>query len=184
MLTKVISGGQTGVDIAALRAAKDAGIATGGWIPKGFRTENGFHPEYAEMFGLQETESADYPERTRRNVFEADCTILLTLDRDSPGSKATLRAVLEKGQEPKVMDLHWFPMPKGPVLSMNGIVSTPILKLVEASALSILNYLEGTSGVLNIAGNRERGLEQQVETYLSEVFAEILELQEKEVNHG
>ena len=47
---KVISGGQTGVDQAALRAAKAAGIETGGWMPKGFRTLAGPRPEFAAVF--------------------------------------------------------------------------------------------------------------------------------------
>lgn len=53
MLTKVISGGQTGVDQAALRAAKAARIPTGGYAPKGWLTEDGPAPWLAD-FGLIE----------------------------------------------------------------------------------------------------------------------------------
>jgi len=43
-LACVVSGGQTGVDQAALRAARASGIATGGWAPKGWATEAGPAP--------------------------------------------------------------------------------------------------------------------------------------------
>jgi hypothetical protein len=51
MLDKTISGGQTGADQAAWRAAKAHAIATGGWMPKGFLTEDGPRPEFAELYG-------------------------------------------------------------------------------------------------------------------------------------
>ena len=49
MIGKIISGGQTGVDQAALRAAKACGIPTGGWAPKGWRTEDGPAPWLADL---------------------------------------------------------------------------------------------------------------------------------------
>ena len=74
---KIISGGQIGADIAALRAAKRLGLETGGWMPKGFRTKDGDHPEYAQEYGMMETQTYDYPRRTKLNVIEADCTLRL-----------------------------------------------------------------------------------------------------------
>lgn len=70
MLAKVITGGQTGVDQAALRAAKTCGIPTGGYAPKGWLTEAGAAPWLAD-FGLVEHPAADYPPRTRANVQQA-----------------------------------------------------------------------------------------------------------------
>ena len=88
-LEKVISGGQTGVDIAALKAARDAGLNTGGWIPKGFLTENG--PDVSRMaFGLVETESTSYVPRTEQNVIDSDATFWYG-DSSSPGGKLTQR---------------------------------------------------------------------------------------------
>jgi hypothetical protein len=52
MITKIISGGQTGADRAALDAAIECGVPHGGWIPKGRRTENGQLPDH---YILQET---------------------------------------------------------------------------------------------------------------------------------
>ena len=61
---KVISGGQTGADQAGLIAAEKAGITTGGWMPKGFRTLDGPNPGLAARFGLREHPSEEYPPRT------------------------------------------------------------------------------------------------------------------------
>ena len=49
MIDRVISGGQTGADQAGWRAAKASGIPTGGWMPKGFLTEDGPRPEFAGL---------------------------------------------------------------------------------------------------------------------------------------
>ena len=77
-MLRIISGGQTGVDIAALRAAKAAGLPTGGWMPKGFPTAAGPRPDYAALYGMQETASDKYPERTRKNVEASDVTVVIT----------------------------------------------------------------------------------------------------------
>ena len=71
MVEKIISGGQSGADRAGRRAAKAYGITTGGAMPKGFLTEDGPRPDYAELYGAVELPPASYPERTRRNVADA-----------------------------------------------------------------------------------------------------------------
>jgi hypothetical protein len=79
MLTKVISGGQTGADQGGLRAAQAAGIATGGWAPKGWLTESPdgrrdvATPQLAD-FGLVECPEPGYPARTAANARESDGT--------------------------------------------------------------------------------------------------------------
>jgi hypothetical protein len=84
MLEKVITGGQTGADQAGWRAAKAAGVPTGGWIPKGFLTEDGPRPEFRELYGAA---------RTRQNVRDSDATIWFGAV-DSRGYKATHDAAL------------------------------------------------------------------------------------------
>ena len=66
-IKKVISGGQTGADRAGLEAAKKAGIETGGYCPKDYLTEKG--PDKSlKGFGLIETETREYTERTELNL--------------------------------------------------------------------------------------------------------------------
>src|SRR3954451_19479003 len=90
MLDKVCSGGQSGVDQAGLRAARAAGIATGGWAPLGWLTEDGPAP-WLPDFGLVALDEPAYPARTRVNVRGSDATVWLG-DWMSPGGKATLDA--------------------------------------------------------------------------------------------
>ena len=71
---KIISGGQTGVDRAALDAALAAGIAVGGWCPKGRLAEDGPLPDH---YPLEETPSRRYRQRTQWNVRDSDGTLVL-----------------------------------------------------------------------------------------------------------
>jgi hypothetical protein len=73
-LTRIISGGQTGVDRGALDAAIELGLPHGGWCPLGRRSEDG---PIAAHYCLRETDSPDYPDRTERNVREGDATLIL-----------------------------------------------------------------------------------------------------------
>lgn len=74
-LTKIISGGQTGADRAALDFAIAHGMPHGGWIPKGRRTENGPLPL---RYRLKEMTSSSYPARTRQNVIDSDGTLIIS----------------------------------------------------------------------------------------------------------
>lgn len=73
-LREVVSGGQTGVDRAALDAARDAGLPTGGWCPCGRRAEDGVIPV---RYPLQETPEEVYEQRTVWNVRDSDATLVL-----------------------------------------------------------------------------------------------------------
>lgn len=82
----IISGGQTGVDRAALEAAKESGLKTGGYAPSGYLTENGRDRTLRE-FGLIDS-GAGYPTRTALNVFHSDVTLWIGKG-DTPGYLAT-----------------------------------------------------------------------------------------------
>ena len=97
MVTRMISGGQTGADQAGLAVAKRLGIPTGGLVPKGFLTEAGSRPDLAAEYGLEETGTAAYPERTERNVCVADGTVVFG-DARSPGSMLTIRLCRRHGK--------------------------------------------------------------------------------------
>jgi hypothetical protein len=95
---KIVSGGQTGADLGGLRAGEALGIATGGAMPKGFRTEAGPRPDYAERFGLCETSSRSYRSRTRQNVSESDGTVIFSGPSLVGGSRFTRHLCDELGK--------------------------------------------------------------------------------------
>lgn len=74
MIEKIISGGQTGVDRAALDVAIELDIPHGGWCPKGRKAEDGVIPP---LYQLQETFSSDYDKRTKLNIQDSDATLIL-----------------------------------------------------------------------------------------------------------
>ena len=85
-MIKIISGGQTGADRAALDAARERGIAHGGWIPKGRITEDG---PLGWEYHLQELNSYRYRDRTEKNVVESDGTLIVSYGPLSSGSALT-----------------------------------------------------------------------------------------------
>jgi hypothetical protein len=91
MIKKIISGGQTGADRAALDVAIKMGIPHGGWIPKGRITDDGPLPE---EYQLQEMSTASYPKRTEQNVKDSDGTLIISRGKPTGGSDYTLEMAL------------------------------------------------------------------------------------------
>ena len=92
---KILSGGQTGVDRAALDVAIERGIAYGGWCPKGGWAEDLPEPPglLARYPQLRETPLADPAQRTQWNVRDADaCMIVLLAACGLAASKGTALA--------------------------------------------------------------------------------------------
>ena len=85
---KIISGGQTGVDRAALDVAISQGISHGGWCPRGRRAEDGV---IDSRYQLQETEEGEYAVRTERNIQEADATLILCQSEPQGGTRLTVQ---------------------------------------------------------------------------------------------
>jgi len=92
MIRKIISGGQTGVDQAALDVAIELGIPHSGWIPKGRLTEDGRLPD---KYQLQEMPTDKYPPRTERNVVDSDGTLIISHGKLTGGSKLTQKMALK-----------------------------------------------------------------------------------------
>lgn len=133
MIKKIISGGQTGADQAALDAAIKLGIPHGGWIPKGRLTENGPLPE---KYDLTEMAVTSYALRTEQNVKDSDGTLIISHGKLTDGSDYTRKMAL-KHQRPW---LH---------INLN---KTPAFK----AANLIRSWIkENTIEILNIAGPRE-----------------------------
>jgi len=87
MIQMIVSGGQTGVDRAALDVARQLAMPCGGWCPKERKAEDGRIPAY---YPLKETPSDEYPQRTEWNVRDSDGTLILTRDRPTEGTAFTL----------------------------------------------------------------------------------------------
>ena len=83
---KIISGGQTGVDRAALDVALELNLECGGFCPKGRRSEDGVIPE---KYPLTETATAEYSERTELNVKTSDGTLILIDKHADKGTELT-----------------------------------------------------------------------------------------------
>ena len=86
MIKKIISGGQTGVDRAALDVAIKLAIAHDGWIPRGRLTENGPLPQ---IYQLKETQDSSYSKRTEKNVLDSDGTLIISRGPLTGGSEYT-----------------------------------------------------------------------------------------------
>ncbi len=94
-VTRIISGGQTGVDRGALDAAIVLGIAHGGWCPKGRRAEDG---PIADKYQLTETDSIDYTIRTEKNVADSDGTLILYREQLQRGTLLTHKIAKQIGK--------------------------------------------------------------------------------------
>jgi hypothetical protein len=99
---KIVSGGQTGVDRAALDVALRLGLPCGGWCPRGRRAEDGAIPE---RYPLVETPDARYPQRTRWNVRDSDATLVLHSGPPRGGTALTLRLLARTGKPALRVDL-------------------------------------------------------------------------------
>ena len=96
MIERIVSGGQTGVDRAALDFALTHGIDCGGWCPKGRRAEDGKIPA---CYPLTECNDKRYKVRTEKNVLDSDATLIFKLGPLSAGTALTAR-LAEKHHRP------------------------------------------------------------------------------------
>ena len=103
---KIISGGQTGVDRAALDVALALGIPCGGWCPAGRRAEDG---PISDRYPLRETPSPEYGQRTEWNVRDSDATLIVARRPLSGGTARTLKLARAYGKPYQVADPARFP---------------------------------------------------------------------------
>jgi predicted Rossmann fold nucleotide-binding protein DprA/Smf involved in DNA uptake len=129
---KIISGGQTGVDRAALDVALALGLPIGGGCPKGRRAEDGVIPD---RYPLVETPEHNYQARTRRNIKDADGTLILNLGKLDGGTALTanharqigkpcLIVALEEGIEPATFQ-DWLDENPRAVLNIASLCESP-----------------------------------------------------------
>ena len=130
---KIISGGQTGVDRAALDVALKHGIDAGGWCPTGRLDEFGRIPD---RYPVKELESGGFTERTLQNVKDSDGTVIVYPGKLSGGTEQTARFCVEQQRPLKLID--------------SSNVST------EKAAQLIADFVRAnTIDVLNVAGPRQ-----------------------------
>ena len=148
-LEKVVSGGQTGVDRAALDVAFELSIPCGGWCPKGRRSEDGAIPD---KYLLQESPTANYAERTALNVKDSDGTLILSRG-PLRGGTALTKTFAERYRRPYL-----------------------VVDLRDGTAQQVRDWLTANSiRVLNVAGPRESsqpGITRQASSFLRAVFGD------------
>jgi hypothetical protein len=109
LFQRIISGGQTGVDRAALDAALGVGLECGGWCPKGRRAEDGAIPR---RYPLQETPATSYRQRTEWNVRDSDGTLVLVAGTVGRGTALTQRFAQRLDKPLLTLDLRLGPAPR------------------------------------------------------------------------
>lgn len=144
MINKIISGGQTGVDSAALDAAATFGVSCGGWCPKGRISENGVIPEkykfLQEISGDFGADKENYSARTKANIKDSDATLILVPGAPphyqiQGGTLLTIQEAKSQGKPLLIMDL-----------------SQPSSENIE----SMLSWIKKEKiKIINIAGPRE-----------------------------
>ena len=92
---RIVSGGQTGVDRAALDTARALGLTLGGWCPRGRPAEDGVIPA---TYPLKETPTASYAERTEWNVRDSDGTLIVVRDEPTGGTAQTIEFARRLGR--------------------------------------------------------------------------------------
>lgn len=145
---KVISGGQAGVDRAALDAALALGIPCGGWCPRDRYAEDG---RIGDRYPLAETPSSDTVQRTEWNVRDSGGTLVLTRGKPSGGTALTIRFARAMARPFLIVDLA---EPLDP----------------DQTRLWIR---ENRIGILNVAGPRESkcpGIHKQASAFLRAVL--------------
>lgn len=162
-LKKVISGGQVGADIAGVRAARNHGLETGGWMTQGFKTVRGaLEEETIKLYGFQETVSPVYPIRTEYNVRDSDGTLRLAYNFNGYGELSTLKSIKKHNKPYFDIYLHQ------DYRVYNGIPSDYLKQQVVGA--SIWLELEKIK-VLNVAGNADKRIEGLVYDILTNMFS-------------
>lgn len=158
ILKKIVSGCQTGADTAGLVAANALGLATGGWVPRDYRDENGHNREFMIEMGCKPCDVLGYEMRTALNVRDSDATIIFG-DITSGGSKLTLHYV-QKYKKPNLhLDYPW--------------------RMADRRKYFIEWLGKNKVKVLNCAGNRESrnpGIEVAVTEFLLECLSEVVDV--------
>jgi hypothetical protein len=148
---RIVSGGQTGADRAALDAAMALGIPCGGWCPDGRQAEDG---PIDPVYPLTVLPGAGYRRRTRQNVIDSDGTVVMAFGGLTGGSKLTAGFARGIGKPCLVIDAD---------LTTAG----------EAALLIAVFLLRHRIHTLNVAGPRASG-QPIIAEFVREVITNLL----------
>jgi Circularly permutated YpsA SLOG family len=159
-IKRIVTGGQTGVDQAALRAAQDCGLACGGWCPPGRLSESGTIPSNLPLVETPADRSSEAPDiprsqRTEWNVRDSDATLILQpreYDKPDPGTDWA-RSCAERYERPLLIC-----DPSDP-----GALEK-IKQWLRAESVQILN-------VAGPSENNAPGIDEQVYSFLIRIFS-------------
>lgn len=146
-IVQIISGGQTGVDRAALDVALESNIPCGGWCPKGRRAEDG---TISDSYPLRESPTANYAERTALNVKDSEGTLILSKG-PLRGGTALTKSFAERYRRPCL------------VVDLRDGTTKQVQEWLSVNAIR----------VLNVAGPRESsqpGIARQAAAFLRALF--------------
>lgn len=157
MIRKIVSGGQTGADRAALDEAIRAGVAHGGWVPMGRKAEDGRIPA---RYRVQEMPSFRYADRTEQNVLDSDATLIASRGPLTGGSRLTLVLARRHGK---------------PCLHVNLDHGD-----IQEAAASVRSWIDRHGvRVLNVAGPRASS-DPRIYALVSELLRAVLSAETRE----
>jgi len=149
---RIVAGGQTGVDRAALDVAIARHLEHGGWCPQGRRAEDGPIPR---RYTLRETDSPDYSVRTEANVVDSDATLIICRGEPTGGTQLTCQ-LARRHQRPFL------------IVDLDRDASD------EQLVRGVQQWLQQTGiAILNVAGPRESscpGIAETTRQFLNQVF--------------
>ena len=150
LIEKIVSGGQSGSDRAALDFAIERGIPHGGWCPRGRKSEDGsIDPRY----NLQETPSSGYVQRTEWNARDSDGTVVFSIAPVLTGGSKKTVELAHKHHRPFIQ------------ISRDGGPASPeqaLLRFIQNNKIKVLNF----------AGPRS-SKEPEVGAFVKEVLEEL-----------
>jgi len=147
MVTKIISGGQTGADRAALDFAIKNNIPHGGWMPKGRKTEEGPLPG---CYNLQEMATESYTHRTEQNVIDSDGTLIISHGELTEGSALT-RDFAQRHRRPYLhVDLNEYSEASAAAFSVRGWIARHAIKTLNVAGPRASKDEDIYRGVMNL----------------------------------
>ncbi len=149
---RIVSGGQTGVDRAALDVARALGLSCGGWCPRGRKAEDGM---IDSRYPLVETPELDYGVRTAFNVRDSDGTLVLTSGAPTGGTAHTIHCAKGAGKPYLVVDLE------------RPIAPDEIVRWIGREQIRSLN-------VAGPRASRVPGIYEQASAHLSQVLSQFI----------